>query len=286
MVRTNRTGFTLVELLVVIAIIGLLIGLLLPAVQKVREAAARTTCQNNLKQIGLALHSHHDRMGRFPHGYTAKVSPAGTDLGPGWGWAAHLLDDLEQGNLTRRIDPARPIAHTVNGFARQQSVKAFLCPSDEVIGVFDVADESGAKLTEVAHANYVGMFGVGEVVDDPDRGEGVFFRNSRVRIADVTDGTSNTFAVGERASNLFKATWTGCVTGAEEAPALVLGHAGEHLPNNPHAHPEDFSSRHPQGVNFLLCDGSVRIINDTINPRAWHALATRNGGEILPASDF
>src|ERR1700730_6919582 len=99
----NRRAFTLIELLVVIAIIAVLIGLLLPAVQKVREAASRLKGQNNLKQTGIALHSYHNRMSGFPSGYETQVASDNSDLGPGWGWAAYLLDDLEQGNLKRQI---------------------------------------------------------------------------------------------------------------------------------------------------------------------------------------
>ena len=98
-----RTAFTLIELLVVIAIIAILIALLVPAVQKVREASARTQCSNNLKQIGLALHNYHDRLGTFPPGYKTDVADDNSDLGPGWGWAALLLDDLEQSNLKSQI---------------------------------------------------------------------------------------------------------------------------------------------------------------------------------------
>jgi prepilin-type processing-associated H-X9-DG protein len=158
-----------------------------------------------------------------------------------------------------------------------------------------VTDAGGSVLARVAHGNYVGVFGTNEMEDEPDAGNGAFFRNSRVRIADVTDGLSNTFVVGERSSDIALATWTGAVTGAivpltrnpsdyEGAPLLVLGR-GDHQPNSPSAHIDDFYSRHPLGVNCLFGDGSVHSINNAIKGAVWRAVQTRAGDEPV-AGEF
>jgi prepilin-type N-terminal cleavage/methylation domain-containing protein/prepilin-type processing-associated H-X9-DG protein len=272
--RRVRTAFTLIELLVVIAIIAVLIGLLLPAVQKVRETAARLRCKNNLKQIGLALHNYHGRMEAFPPGYTSTVASDGSELGPGWGWATHILPDLEQDNVFRLIALNTAITAPTHAAVRVQPLAVFRCASDIGPPTFQAAPIG----VDLAFANYVGNFGNNELHDDPSAGNGVLFRNSRIRFADISDGTSNTLAVGERSSNLFFSSWTGVVPGADEGHAMVLGSA-DHTPNSPSAHKEDFASRHVQGVNFLFCDGSVHSINNSISPAVWAAIATRAGGE-------
>lgn len=276
-----RPAFTVIELLVSIAVIAVLIALLLPAVQAAREAADRLQCKNHLKQIGLALHNHHDRVGYFPSGYLSVVAADGSELGPGWGWAAHLLGDLEQGNLHDQIRFDSGINQPANGTARIHSLAVFRCPSDARIDTFTPEDQP----VQVAHANFVGVFGSNELGDDPGVGNGIFYRNNRTRIADITDGTSHTLMVGERSADFSKATWTGAVTGADDAPPLILGDSGT-PPNSPMADEDDFSSRHPQGVNFLLADGSVRGISDSIDLAVWNALATRAGGEVDSSNDF
>jgi prepilin-type N-terminal cleavage/methylation domain-containing protein/prepilin-type processing-associated H-X9-DG protein len=235
MKRPGRHAFTLIELLVVIAIIAVLIGLLVPAVQKVREAAARAQCANNLKQIGLALHSYHDSYKRFPPGYVDRnTNPASTpdnDLGPGWGWASFLLPYLEQGNVYNQINFSQGVGIGSNKAISLQPLVIYQCPSDPLQQTFPVYDSSfTTPIATVAHGNYVGNNGWEECFsnaggagqgDGSDglvgglgaAGNGPFFRNSRTNIASVTDGLSNTIFVGERSSNHAPSTWTGAVTG-------------------------------------------------------------------------
>src|SRR5438309_9453178 len=126
----SRQALTLIELLVVIAVIGTLIGLLLPAVQKTREAANRISCSNNLRQIGLALHNYHDSKGSLPPGYLCNVTPDPVNTSPGWGWAAFILPFLEQENLYRQINFQLPVEHPSHDAVRTHELKTFACPSD------------------------------------------------------------------------------------------------------------------------------------------------------------
>jgi prepilin-type N-terminal cleavage/methylation domain-containing protein/prepilin-type processing-associated H-X9-DG protein len=203
---SRRTAFTLVELLVVVAVIAVLIGLLLPAVQKVREAAARTQCRNNLHQIGLALHNHHDAQGGFPPGFTV----TGTDnleMG-GFGGFVPLVPFLEQDNWLRRWDPGRTWYEPPNADIVSVEVKVFYCPANRTGGAVDMAflvPIAGRPLPNLAASDYLLSKGANaamcEVTRVPPAGRGVFDVNTRTRLTDVTDGTSNTFAVGEGAGN-------------------------------------------------------------------------------------
>jgi prepilin-type N-terminal cleavage/methylation domain-containing protein/prepilin-type processing-associated H-X9-DG protein len=294
-----RRGFTLIELLVVIAIIAVLIGLLLPAVQKVREAAARMSCANNLKQIGLGLHNYHGTYERFPAGFVSAAPATNADgTGPGWGWAAQLLPFVEQDNLAKTIDFSKDIAHSANAAARVKPISVYLCPSDTPVGpTFTVKTGGGTAICDVAFANYVGVGGTFEVSNFPDTNTGVLVRNKGFRVTDITDGSANTIFVGERTGlKSPQTTWVGAVTGAripplnptydvELPPVLCTTNTGTaadgRVPNNPLDHVEDTNSRHPGGVNFLYGDGSVRFLRQSIDPATWVAIGTRAGGEVV-----
>ena len=294
-----RRAFTLIELLVVIAIIAILIGLLLPAVQKVREAAARMKCQSHLKQIGVALHNYEGAYQKFPSGYVSRAASVnGDNLGPGWGWAALLLPYVEQDNLYRKINPAVDLLDPSHAAVRVTVLPGFRCPSDTPAGGDTFTAVSGTgTLGQLAFANYVACGGTFEVSLFPDTNTGQFLRNSAYRMADLTDGTSNTLFVTERWSKRSPmTTWVGAPTGAinpplnpalgdEEAQTLVLMQTGEvaegRTPSNPYQHVEDASSPHTGGVNALFGDGSVRFIRGSIAPATWTGLGTRAGGEVL-----
>ncbi len=211
--RHSRIGFTLIELLVVIAIIAILIALLLPAVQQAREAARRTQCKNNLKQIGLALHNYHDVYGVFPPGRVRKTGVADAWYTGNIVWSARILAQLEQNALFNRIDWNQGYgasdtdgnAGVDNTFVRQQIIPGFLCPSDPARGGVSWTDPNGVVVTGPAltdaygRMSYVANGGSG-IQDQPLSGvlpNGIVFMGSNIGLRDLTDGTSNTLAVSE-----------------------------------------------------------------------------------------
>lgn len=286
---SRQRGFTLVELLVVIAIIGMLIALLLPAVQAAREAARRSSCTNNLKQIGLALHMHHGTYGRLPSGWEG-YDAAGKALAlgnPGWGWAARILPFLEKANVEKNlVNYKLPVTDPANDAARVYAVNTYRCPSDTGAEKFVNKDEaSGAGTLEFAAANYVGVWGTTDThacgtlpSGTQCISDGCFFHNSAVRFADISDGLSQTFLAGERNSRLDYSTWVGTYGINDCSQGRIVGTA-TYPPNSQVTDIHNFSSEHPSGTNFLLADGSVRILPQTIETSAYHALCTRAGSD-------
>lgn len=314
MSRANRKrGFTLIELLVVIAIIAVLVALLLPAVQQAREAARRTSCKNNLKQIGIALHNYHDVHGVFPPGWVGVEDGdhAAHDGDNGAGWALHLLPFIDQANTWQKFDANHSIADEVNEPLLVITLPTFLCPSDPQRRIFHVEagdhdhDHAPSPLTQdheheegemdLPTASYVGVFGTEELhicEDHADNhtqciGDGTFYHNSSIGINDIADGTSSTMAVGERRSNRqfdWYSTWVGVPPGGAEAFQRVLGSA-DHTPNHPDSHFDDFSSRHPGGAQFVFADGHVRFIGEGIEHEIYRAIATIHGHEVVEDLD-
>ena len=228
-VSLSRSAFTLVELLVVIAIIGVLVALLLPAVQAAREAARRAQCLNNLRQIGLALHNHHDSLGKLPPGFASQATgtwPGGSndptpESGPGWSLFASILPYLEQSNLHSQIKFNLAITDPANAQARQTPLKMYVCPSDTPPRVIQITDSGSPPsdantpvvMTEAAVCSYAGVLGDGAYEQLPFTG--VFHRTSAVRFAEISDGLSNTIGVGERTSRFSENSWAGVVPGQE-----------------------------------------------------------------------
>jgi prepilin-type N-terminal cleavage/methylation domain-containing protein len=293
-----RRGFTLIELLVVIAIIAILIALLLPAVQQAREAARRSQCKNNLKQLGLALHNYHEQAGTMPSGWIG-VDPAtrrpDVEGLNGFGWGTMILPSLDQAPLYNTFNFFVGINDPLNLTPRTANMTLYRCPSDTGPQRWTILDESDGTtpLAELSLGNYVGSYGTGELHDCEGQpspfvchGNGVFAHNSKIRFADMTDGVSTTILVGERRTDVtqgWHSTWTGVIAGGEEAAVRILG-VSDHTPNHPDNHFDDFSSHHVGGAHFLLGDGAVRFIGQNIDLGVYQHLATRAGGDFV--SDF
>lgn len=344
--NARRFGLTIIELLVVISIIGILVSLLLPAVSAAREAARRTQCSNNLKQIGLGLHSYHTANSTFPSGLVANIE-TGRDS-KSWGWAALLLPYLEQGPLSAKIDLNRFTLEDVASDSRKEAilrtkVGVFLCPSDKDselahqyrslivlrlpgnrTGASYAADSSSVRAhitppppkpkpkpipepvpipvpLRVAKSNYVGSHGnlwQAERSHWNDRhfhGNGIFGRNSAIKLSMIVDGSSNTLAIGERSMRNYAAVWVGgnswqgCGFADNQ---MVLGTASHPINQAPIRINIDcdgrgaanFSSFHGGGANFVFADGSIHFLSENIDSRyggVFHNLAQRNdGGQV------
>ena len=290
MLSTNsinqRRGFTLIELLVVIAIIAVLVALLLPAVQSAREAARRASCQDNLKQIGLAMHNYHAIHDKFPIGYVAWPSNNLNFTDPGWSWATAILPTLEQPALYNAANLALPVGDFSNSTVRITSLAVYTCPTDRFAGLFTVTDSNKNPLVESWSKSYAACFG------------------RDVNIAKhPTGGTSQTIMAGERACILTRTPWAGAVNygtcvispgspshskSVKTAPVEPLARAdtGGGKSDNLFFDPDDFYSPHPAGIYVLMADGSIKFIKSTINPSVYGDLASRNWGEIVSGDQY
>jgi prepilin-type N-terminal cleavage/methylation domain-containing protein/prepilin-type processing-associated H-X9-DG protein len=317
----RRRGFTLVELLVVIAIIAVLIGLLVPAVQKVRAAAARIRCANNLHQIALAAHNYHGDMGRFPTGahlpvYVGDRPTGGTNL-----WV-DLLPYFEQDNLHKQwdnFDDRNNVAGGTNA-TQAQVLKILLCPSDPLpqpVVQLTTPNAPPWSLGFYGMSSYGGNAGKRSVkagTAPPWPGmtkDGIFYIDSCVRFADITDGTSNTLLFGERyhldpqydlQHDIY---WPGSSPMAQEGRWAEVAYQASvanvmlstPVPINYQMSPAGdftavenricaFGSGHPGGANFAFADGSVRFVSQSIALATLQALSTRGGGEVVADGDF
>lgn len=312
----KRNGFTLIELLVVIAIIAILVSLLLPAVQQAREAARRSSCKNNLKQLGLAMHNYHDVYRVFPPGWIgANAAGPHTGLGSsdltgfanGFAWGAMILPYIEESSLYDQLDFSLPLTAPANTSSIGVRVATFQCLSDPKPDTAAVTDSAGNSFT-LGTSNYMGVFGIRDVDDciigvgvsatEQCRAEGILYHNSKVAIRDITDGTTHTLMLGERTTfypnlntrtNPFYGFWMGLVPNSDEGAERFLCHT-EHNPNYALAKDSagmslgdagDFGSSHTGGAQFVLADGSVRFISENVDSLTFQKLGQIADGQIV-----
>ncbi len=290
-VASGPRGLTVLELLLTMSIMGLLMTLVLPAVQAARESARRVTCVNHLREIGLAVHSHHSAVRQLPVGWHS--DPARRSA---YGWAVSLLPYLGQSNLYGTIHTKKHVRDPANDLARNTTLELMLCPSDITEPTFELFEEqkgisrseksSGSSrrstsLVTLPTSNYVGVFGTMESDDSIPApvGDGSFLEDRRVRFRDFRRGLSNTIIVGERTMAQVPSTWIGVDRLGEDATARLVGSTLDGI-NNPYADECDFSSRHPGGANFVWGDGHVSLVNEDIDLCLYHQSARlRDQGE-------
>ncbi len=299
--ENRRRGFTLIELLVVIAIIAILIALLLPAVQQAREAARRSSCVNNLKQIGLALHNYHDSFGVFPPGNVASWNTGDTTwYGFGWTWHSKILPFVDQAPLynalsdTLGTDTGDHTGADQVQASKQTKLAVFMCPS-HASGDLNYSGQEGAQPSSyngVAGSNTFNNDECDEQDDVCFRGNGIFFMNSSVSIRDISDGTTNTFLVAEVTTKLSASMDGGdrkynFSSGGDQNPpqdvseyliGMEIGTNGDPINSGSE---EATGSFHTGGCHFLLGDGSTRFVSENINQDLYQDLSTRSGGEVI-----
>lgn len=290
----RRIGFTLIELLVVIAIIAVLIALLLPAVQQARESARRSQCKNNLKQLGLAFHNYHDVYNTLPLGWFQNFCNNGSGH---WSWAARLLPYMDQAARYQTVNPGENCwdsfgSGSVGGLAMQKAIPAFMCPSDTMGGLNTLEKPNCGMNVATAKSNYVcnngsGTLGSysGNAGNSGANNNGLFFRDSSKGLADIIDGTSNTFLAGERCENIQVGgnvrtcnasvvwalrdndddalTWGIYITHAAAKFGINNGTASSGY-NNEHWCRGGYASRHTGGAHFLMADGAVKFVSENI----------------------
>ncbi|MEM9587198.1 MAG: DUF1559 domain-containing protein [Planctomycetota bacterium] len=272
----SRSAFTLVELLVVIAIIGVLVGLLLPAVQSAREAARRCSCANNVAQLGLALHNYEFSHEHLPSGVIDPNSPVLTaPQGQHVSFLVSILPHIGQQGLADHFDVSAGTYAAVNERARQTVVASFQCPSS-----------NNAGNLPVPVTNYAGCH---HDVEAPiaDDNHGLLFLNSEVKYGDIYDGASNTILIGEMIPYANSLGWaSGTRSSLRNASELVSGNTwSQRVAASPDGPPKEivggFSSYHVGGAHFGLADGSVQFLTESIDPKLLRNLGHREDGEIM-----
>jgi prepilin-type N-terminal cleavage/methylation domain-containing protein/prepilin-type processing-associated H-X9-DG protein len=272
-----RGGMTLVELLVVIAIIGLLAALLLPAMQSAREAARRGTCQNNLRQIGVALHAYHAAHGQFPVGCIDKRVPRTNPNGRQLAWSAMILAELGESTLAPQVAFSGAYDSTANSLAASTLIPTFLCPSTvrAAVGregsiVADPNVGSGANSYRGAATDYGGIYGAAQV---SPAANGTFLYDRAVKISEITDGTSHTLALAEDTGRgwLMDGEW---INGENIYDVSNLINTQQH---------NEIWSDHPGGAMALWCDGSVTLLAATMELPVLRSICTRAGSDSTNA---
>jgi len=313
----TKKGFTLIELLVVIAIIAILIALLLPAVQQAREAARRTQCRNNLKQIGLAMHNYHDTHLVFPPGFIGGTGATGTAPATGWAWGTFILPFLDQAPLYNSLSPGTPTTGCPDGAlcphdsARlallRTGLPAFVCPSDPHRTITENPGHSSCAVQingtgtswRIGLSNYVGAGNANASLDSTFTvAAGIFYSNSNTAIRHITDGTSNTMMTMERTTS------TAASGPAANEQRMGGNWAGLSYPNSSTYHAyqvlaairptfgqvngsptrydrRDPASQHEGGMHILMGDGAVRFVSENLNISTWYDLIDVDDGDTL-----